>query len=129
MPDGYPQKYSKFSKGQRNAHRVIYENYYGEIPKGMVIMHLCDNPKCINIKHLKMGTFKENSIDMVNKKRNKPTRETKHPNCKLLNKDIPEIKDMYKNGFTQTALAKKFGVDQALISKIINNKLRNYLYE
>lgn len=36
------------------AHRVVYELYYGEIPKGFneTIDHLCCNKRCIEITHL-----------------------------------------------------------------------------
>ena len=51
------------------AHRYYYELKFGPIPKGMIIMHLCDNPSCINISHLKMSTSKENTQDMINKER------------------------------------------------------------
>lgn len=42
------------------AHRWAYEQVHGPIPKGKVIMHLCDNRLCINVEHLKMGTQSEN---------------------------------------------------------------------
>jgi rare lipoprotein A (peptidoglycan hydrolase) len=35
----------------------------------MVIMHLCDNTLCLNPSHLKLGTYRENTIDMYNKNR------------------------------------------------------------
>jgi len=52
-----------------NAHRKVYEECNGEIPKGKVVMHLCDNKSCVNPKHLILGTYKENSEDMVQKNR------------------------------------------------------------
>lgn len=45
--------------------RYIYEQKYGKIPKGMVIRHKCDNPNCCNIKHLEIGTQKDNVRDLI----------------------------------------------------------------
>lgn len=42
------------------AHRVSYFVFVGDIPADLEIMHLCDNERCINPKHLKPGTHAEN---------------------------------------------------------------------
>ena len=30
---------------------------------GKVVMHLCDNPPCVNVEHLCLGTLAENTLD------------------------------------------------------------------
>jgi len=42
------------------AYRVSYLIHKGNIPEGKVIMHACDNPSCVNPKHLDLGTQREN---------------------------------------------------------------------
>jgi len=53
------------------AHRFSWmiHNTFQEIPKGKIVMHTCDNPKCTNPKHLKLGTLSENTLDSVKKGR------------------------------------------------------------
>ncbi len=51
------------------AHRMSYRVFVGEIPDGMFICHKCDNRKCINPKHLFIGTPKANIHDMISKGR------------------------------------------------------------
>lgn len=45
---------------QRYAHRLSYEFHKGPIPNGMVVDHICRNRACINPKHLRVVTQKEN---------------------------------------------------------------------
>jgi len=45
------------------AHRWIYQYYYGEIPKGLFIDHVCRMKACVNIDHLRAVTPKQNAIE------------------------------------------------------------------
>lgn len=57
------------------AHRVSYILANGPIPTGLVICHKCNNPECVNPKHLYAGTQKDNVADQI-KRWNQP-RQTK----------------------------------------------------
>ncbi len=45
------------------VHRAVWTLVKGEIPKGMHVLHTCDNPPCFNIKHLFLGTHIDNMRD------------------------------------------------------------------
>ncbi len=52
------------------AHVVAWMRAYGlPVPKGMLVMHSCDTPKCVNPAHLSVGTQSDNMKDMVAKGR------------------------------------------------------------
>ena len=51
------------------AHRVAYRVWVGPLEAGKEIMHTCDNPPCVNPRHLVQGTHVENMQDRENKGR------------------------------------------------------------
>ena len=51
------------------AHRAAWMIHAGEIPDGLRVLHTCDNPPCINMEHLFIGTQRDNVHDMINKGR------------------------------------------------------------
>lgn len=57
------------------THRISWEIFNGPIPQGMLVLHRCDVPACVNIAHLFLGTPKDNMVDMVNKGRAKNERD------------------------------------------------------
>lgn len=67
--------YGKLSAGRGTlirAHRFAWALVNGPLPKGAVICHRCDNPKCCNPAHLFLGTKADNTADMYLKGRGVP---------------------------------------------------------
>ena len=100
------------------VHRAVYERLHGEIPKGLVILHKCDNPACINPDHLALGTQGDNIKDMFDKGRNKCNVGSEHGMAKLTEKDIPVIRQRLNNNETCVAIAKDYGVSDNMIRHI-----------
>jgi hypothetical protein len=68
---GLRNGYGRFKhKGvERYAHRWAWEQAYGPIPPGMMVLHRCDNPPCVRLEHLFLGTHADNMRDASEKGR------------------------------------------------------------
>jgi hypothetical protein len=45
------------------AHRFAYEQFYGPISAGLVLDHMCRNPRCVNPTHLRVVTRSQNTLE------------------------------------------------------------------
>src|SRR3990167_1109320 len=59
--------YGHFRVGNKvkKAHRLVWEDRAGPIPDGLVVMHKCDNRACVNLRHLSIGTVKDNNKEIM----------------------------------------------------------------
>lgn len=118
--DGYPsiRRNGKFY----GLHRYSYLLNKGEIPKNKVVMHICDNPKCINPEHLKLGTPQDNIADMTHKGRARSGMKGK----KMLNlteEDLNNLKqDLIEGKLKQREMAEKYSISITAVSNIKNGK-------
>lgn len=111
-PNGYGVAWN--NKRRYLAHRIAYSLEHGDIPAGMVVMHTCDNRKCVNPAHLILGTQQDNIADAVAKKR---TRRSKL---------LPHLKDILTKraeGVTQQQIADEYQVSRPLVSMFLGGVL------
>ena len=96
---------------QWRAHRFSMSITKGLDSTKPVVMHLCDNPLCVNPEHLKNATIKENNDDKRDKRRH----------AHLLTDD--EVRWSRSSKLSRKELAKKFGVSTITIHHILH---KNY---
>lgn len=93
------------------AHRASYAAFNGDIPKGMWVLHRCDNPKCCNPEHLYLGDRRQNVKDMMDRGRLNHAVGEGAPNSKLTVDEVRSIRDERINKNTSYRnLAKKYNV-------------------
>lgn len=80
---------------------------------GKVVMHTCDNPGCVNPKHLRVGTQIDNIRDRDAKGR--------HGCFKLTYDDAEEIRNLYRYG-NSGILSERYNVSKNTISDIVHHK-------
>lgn len=63
--------YGQFSINGKSTstHRISYAMHHGEILPGLIVCHTCNNPPCVNPKHLYMGTNTDNMHQASQQKR------------------------------------------------------------
>jgi len=100
-------------------YRYIYRTCVSEIPKGLVVRHICDNRKCINPSHLILGTHEDNVADRV--KRGRSATGSNNGRSKLIPEQVLFIRNNLDVKISE--LAKKYSVDPKVISDIRNGKM------
>lgn len=111
------------NSGYEYAHRVSWQLAHTEALKDRHVLHSCDNPPCVNPKHLFAGTPLDNSRDAVAKGRT--PQGTKHPHCKLTEAQVLEIRRLYKREHIRyRTVADTYGVTKENIYAIV--KRRNW---
>lgn len=100
-----------------SVHRFSWEMQNGKIPDGMHVLHRCDNPICVNPAHLFLGTPLDNAKDRDGKRRGRV------PRLRLTPERVTELRELYATGeWPQVALATRFAISQANVSKIVRGK-------
>lgn len=82
--DGYGAAYAHGR--QWRAHRLTWTEQVGPIPDGLNVLHRCDNPPCVNIEHLYLGTQADNVRDMLARNR-RAKEQRKSPVCRVAGHD------------------------------------------
>ena len=104
------------------ATRVAYFIEQGVDPSDKCILHSCDNPSCVNPKHLSMGTNKDNTQDMLKKGRHTTPVGSKHGRSKLVESDVYKIRQLHADGISQKDISLLYNVDTSAISNIIRRR-------
>ena len=112
-------------RGKVWAHRWMYEQAYGPIPSGMVVMHLCDRPSCVRIEHLALGTHQENaqmawergltSLPML--------KGEELPQTKIAEDDVRTIRARRAAGETYRAIAEDYPITLSCVQYICYRRL------
>jgi hypothetical protein len=101
------------------AHRWIFEQTHGLIPDGMFVLHKCDNPACVRIDHLFLGTPQQNTQDMLRKKRNFVRNGELSGMAKLSDAQVADLRRRAKNGESRKSLANRFKTCATNVRSII----------
>lgn len=109
------------------VHRAVVAAFLGPIPEGMQVNHKNGVKDDNRLENLEVVTAKQNiqhtfsTLGRVGKN-TKPAKGANHPKAKLTEDEVREIRRLYSEGHTQTALAARYGIAQVNISQIVLRK-------
>lgn len=101
------------------AHRLIYFLYNPDADENLQVLHTCDNPPCINIAHLYLGTASNNMQDRKAAGHQPNFKGENHPGAKLTEQQVSMILVESITGSTDSQIAGRYGVGRKTINNII----------
>lgn len=96
-------------------HHVLWAEQNGSVPKGRVVRHKCDNRRCINLAHLELGTWADNSNDMKVRGRQNTHRGETRSDAKLT---LLQVHEIAASSEKQWIIADRYGIRQSTVSRI-----------
>ena len=119
LEHGHAGRYGYMRDGRDRIRvtRFSWVLHNGPIPDGMMVCHHCDNPPCVNPRHLFLGTQHDNMVDMHAKHRH-PRRVPR----KLNDIAAARIRELYAHGMRNKELAEMFGVQPSTITYVVQGR-------
>lgn len=139
------QGYGQVSFGRKmvRTHRLAWtfgldgERHGALPPLGVVIRHLCDNPRCCNPDHLQAGSVADNNRDTVERGRTargeshgsrthpeSRARGEAHGSAKLSDAAVEKIHELRAEGLLQREIAARAGCSRPHVSRILSGRYR-----
>lgn len=130
-------RYGAFSLNRvpRLAHRVSYALHHGGIPDSdgriNVVMHACDNARCVRPDHLVLGTQQENIKDAWRKGRATVEAASavsrageSNGRAALTRAKVEALRAAWSTGgHTKKGLARAYGISDTQVSRILNREV------
>lgn len=108
------------------AHRAAWFVAHGVWPT-KPLLHSCDNPRCVEIAHLREGTQAENIGEAVKKGRLN-MKGSRHHFSRLTEAQVRQIRQRYvQEDVSKADLARDYGVSPATVSLICRRKIWTHI--
>lgn len=106
-----------YQKKKVSAHRLAYELVVGP-PGDKKVRHTCDTPACVRPEHLVLGSYKDNSRDMLDRDRHI---------ISLNNDDIVRLREEKTTHYNLGEIAERYGILPENAWRIITGRVAKHL--
>lgn len=97
------------------AHRVAWALHHNTpIPQGLQIIHICNNPRCVNPEHLGLGTPSENMQHR--------SLSGRHGRAKLTYDDVVLARKLAAKGISVRELAERYKVTHMTMYRVVTGR-------
>ncbi len=105
------------------VHRAMWMavNNKFDLPGNIVVRHKCDNPRCINIEHLDIGTALDNVRDCITRGRRAKTHK---PHCRVRTHPDSVVIAIRNDTGKLKQIAYRHGVSVSYVSRVRRGELK-----
>lgn len=110
------------------AHRVSFSLSHGvNLHHHMVVMHSCDNPECVNPKHLLLGTVADNNADKARKGRTRPQYGSSNQRAIMNEQSVIDARNAVASGMSVADVARAAGVPYQAMWNAVHRRTWRHL--
>ena len=113
---GYPQFFWGRENGKEKTvkgHRAAWRIYKGEITENLMVLHKCNNRKCVNPEHLYLGNHAQNMKDRDDC--GHTSKWDKRYNFKRNDELVAKVMDLKNRGFISDDIAKELNIGRTTV--------------
>ncbi len=120
------------------SHRLAFMLERKYDPQPLHVLHRCDNPPCVNPKHLFLGTTQDNTADRHSKGRDASGERSgaklhperwwqrgefhRRPGAKITEAQVREIRQLCERGIHRDIIASRFEISTSNVAMIVNGR-------
>lgn len=124
--------YGVFQTGHRmsRAHRVSWIIANGPLPEGVLVLHRCDNRRCVRPDHLELGDQQRNVADMDRRGRRArgyrvSRRGERHQAAKLSDEQVAAVRVLRAAGWPQRRIGALLGLSHTYVGQLERGEMRS----